>query len=71
MIGLILIGRASFSFISWFEKAGRGTGAAASKAKEGARAVAGAWAQARDLERERAEVTRRASEPRIDATGTE
>ena len=71
MIGLILIGRASFSFISWFEKAGRGTGAAASKAKEGARAVAGAWAQARDLERERAEVTRRASEPRIDATGTD
>src|SRR5256885_17221195 len=33
VIGLILIGRASFSFIDWVERAGRGTGAAAEHAK--------------------------------------
>ncbi len=68
VIGLILIGRASFSFIAWVERAGRGTEAAAAKAKQGARAVAGAWVMARDLERERAEKQRHAREPRIDAT---
>src|SRR5882757_900908 len=68
VIGLILIGRASFSFIDWVERAGRGTGAAAAKAKQGARAVADAWAQARDLDRERAEKQRVAEEPRIDST---
>ena len=38
-------------------------------ASDGARAVAGAWAMARDLERERAEKLRRAAEPRIDSSG--
>jgi S-DNA-T family DNA segregation ATPase FtsK/SpoIIIE len=69
VIGLILIGRASFSFIAWVERAGRGTEMAASKARDGARAVAGAWAQARDIERERAEKLRRAGEPKIDSSG--
>jgi S-DNA-T family DNA segregation ATPase FtsK/SpoIIIE len=69
VIGLILIGRASFSFIAWVERAGRGTEVAATKARDGARAVAGAWAQARDIERERAEKLRRAAEPRIDSSG--
>jgi len=68
VIGLILIGRASFSFIAWVERAGRGTEVAAAKAKQGARAVAGAWAMARDLERERVESERRSQEPRIDST---
>ncbi len=67
IIGLILIGRASFSFIDWVERAGRGTGAAAAKAKQGALAVADAWAQARDIERERSEKQRVAAEPRIDS----
>ncbi len=67
VIGLILIGRASFSFIDWVERAGRGTGAAADRAKRGAKAVADAWAQARELERERAEKHRISTEPRIDA----
>src|SRR5882724_3494670 len=58
VIGLILIGRASFSFIAWVERAGRGTGAAAEKARQGARAVADAWVQARDIERERSEKQR-------------
>jgi DNA segregation ATPase FtsK/SpoIIIE, S-DNA-T family len=69
VIGLILIGRASFSFIAWVERAGRGTEVAATKARDGARAVAGAWAMARDLERERSEKLRRAAEPRIDSSG--
>jgi len=71
VIGLILIGRASFSFIGWVERAGRGTGAAATQAKRGARAVAEAWAQARDVERERAEKQKISSEPRIDSSGTD
>jgi S-DNA-T family DNA segregation ATPase FtsK/SpoIIIE len=71
IIGLILIGRASFSFIAWVERAERGTGAAAAKAKEGAKAVAGAWAMARDLERERAEKERRTQEPLIDSPGSD
>ncbi|HKQ68043.1 MAG TPA: DNA translocase FtsK [Polyangiaceae bacterium] len=70
-IGLILIGRASFSFIAWVERAERGTGAAAAKAKEGAKAVAGAWAMARDLERERADQQRKAGEPRIDSMNSD
>jgi S-DNA-T family DNA segregation ATPase FtsK/SpoIIIE len=68
IVGLVLIGRASFSFITWVERAGRGTGAAAAKAKSGARAVAGAWATARTIERERADRRRELEEPRIDAT---
>jgi S-DNA-T family DNA segregation ATPase FtsK/SpoIIIE len=71
IVGLVLIGRASFSFITWMERAGRGTGAAAAKAKSGARAVAGAWATARTLERERAERRRELEEPRIDAGGND
>jgi S-DNA-T family DNA segregation ATPase FtsK/SpoIIIE len=71
IVGLVLIGRASFSFITWMERAGRGTGAAAAKAKSGARAVAGAWVTARTLERERAERRRELEEPHIDASGND
>jgi len=71
IVGLVLIGRASFSFIAWVERAERGTGVAAAKAKSGARAVAGAWVTARNLERERAEKRRQAEEPRIDAGNDE
>jgi S-DNA-T family DNA segregation ATPase FtsK/SpoIIIE len=66
VVGLVLIGRASFSFIAWVERAERGTGFAAQKAKSGARAMAGAWATARSLERERAEQKRLLGEPTID-----
>jgi DNA segregation ATPase FtsK/SpoIIIE, S-DNA-T family len=71
IVGLVLIGRASFSFITWVERAGRGTGVAAAKARSGARAVAGAWATARNLERQRAELRRQAEEPVIDASGND
>jgi S-DNA-T family DNA segregation ATPase FtsK/SpoIIIE len=68
-IGLILIGRASFSFIGWVERAEKGTGRAAAKAKQGARAVASAWGKARDLED--AEQGLDEGEPRIDENGGE
>jgi S-DNA-T family DNA segregation ATPase FtsK/SpoIIIE len=71
IVGLVLIGRASFSFIAWVERAGRGTEAAAAKAKSGARAIAGAWATARTLERERAERRRELEEPTIDSSGND
>ncbi|MET0593223.1 MAG: DNA translocase FtsK 4TM domain-containing protein, partial [Polyangiaceae bacterium] len=66
VVGLVLIGRASFSFIAWVERAERGTGFAARTAKSGARALAGAWATARSLERERAERRRELEAPTID-----
>jgi S-DNA-T family DNA segregation ATPase FtsK/SpoIIIE len=71
VIGLVLIGRASFSFIAWVERAGRGTEMAKEGAKRGAKAVLGAWEQARDIERERMEKARQAAEPLIDASGGE
>jgi DNA segregation ATPase FtsK/SpoIIIE, S-DNA-T family len=69
VIGLVLIGRASFSFIAWMERAGRGTEMAKEGAKRGAKAVLGAWEQARDIERERLEKARQAAEPLIDSSG--
>jgi DNA segregation ATPase FtsK/SpoIIIE, S-DNA-T family len=68
-IGLILIGRASFSFIGSVERAERGAGAAAKKVGAGAKAVAGAWALAREIEREREEQQERNHEPVIDTNG--
>ena len=56
-IGLVLIGRASFSFISWAEKATRGTEMAAAKAASGARAVADAWEKASELRKAQAAAT--------------
>ena len=52
-IALILIARASFSFIAWAERATRGTEVAAAKAASSARAVADAWERAADIKRQR------------------
>ena len=64
-LGLILIGRAAFSFIALMRfvadfgaRGARGTAA-------GARSVAEAWRTAREIERERAEQERKDAEPRI------
>ncbi|WP_394835074.1 DNA translocase FtsK 4TM domain-containing protein [Pendulispora rubella] len=66
-LGLILIGRASFSFIAlirWLvrlgEKSARGTAS-------GAKSVAEAWQTARQIEREKTEKARLAELPRIGA----
>jgi S-DNA-T family DNA segregation ATPase FtsK/SpoIIIE len=68
-IGLVLIGRASFSFIGSVERAERGAGVAAKKVGAGAKAVAGAWALAREIEREREERDQKVHEPVIDTNG--
>jgi len=50
-IALVLIARATWSFIEFANRAGATTAKAASKAAAGAKGVAEAWNQARDLER--------------------
>ncbi|MDB4944772.1 MAG: Cell division protein FtsK [Labilithrix sp.] len=67
LLGLILIGRATFSFIALLRWIARfGTTAAQSTAGAG-RSVAGAWAKARELERENEAQRRREAEPHITA----
>ncbi|MGH7281483.1 MAG: DNA translocase FtsK 4TM domain-containing protein, partial [Polyangiaceae bacterium] len=64
-LGLVLIGRASFSFIAlmrWFGRLGEKS---AEKTAHGATKVAVAWKKARDLERDKKEAERRAALPHI------
>jgi DNA segregation ATPase FtsK/SpoIIIE, S-DNA-T family len=67
-LGLVLIGRAAFSFIALARLAARAAVRAAQWIASAARAVARAWALARELERERRDRARVASEPRIDTS---
>ena len=53
LLGLILIGRATFSFIALLRWIARLGSVSAEKTAGGARSVAGAWAKARELEREK------------------
>ena len=65
LLGLILIGRATFSFIAlvrWIARLGT---VSAEKTANGARSVAGAWAKARELDREKEEQRRREEAPLI------
>ena len=64
-IGLILIMRASFSFIGSAQKALRGTEVAATKAAFGARAVAEAWERAAELRKKQDDELRRSKQPII------
>lgn len=66
LIGLILIGRASFSFIALMHWLARLGTVSASRTANGARTVADAWRTARELEREQAEQRRKEEEPRIE-----
>ncbi|MEO7113681.1 MAG: DNA translocase FtsK 4TM domain-containing protein, partial [Polyangiaceae bacterium] len=64
-LGLILISRASFSFIAlmlWFGRLGEKS---ATKTAHGAQHVAEAWKKARDLDREKREKEREAALPHI------
>jgi S-DNA-T family DNA segregation ATPase FtsK/SpoIIIE len=66
-LGLILISRASFSFIAlmlWFGRLGE---TSAAKTAHGAQHVAEAWKKARDLDREKREKEREAALPHIRA----
>ncbi len=67
-LGLILIGRAAFSFIAFARLVARLASSAAVWATGATRAVREAWRQARALERERSESARAESEPRIDTS---
>jgi len=65
LLGLILIGRATFSFIALVRWVGRLGSVSAEKTAIGARSVAGAWAKARELDREKEEQRRKEEEPHI------
>jgi S-DNA-T family DNA segregation ATPase FtsK/SpoIIIE len=67
-LGLILIGRAAFSFIALARLLARLTLRLGSAVARASRAVAEAWSQARALERERKDAERAANEPRIDTS---
>ncbi len=53
IIGLVLIARASFSFISFAQRAGETTGHAATRGAHGMRALNDAWRRARAIEKSR------------------
>jgi S-DNA-T family DNA segregation ATPase FtsK/SpoIIIE len=65
LLGLILIGRATFSFIALCRWLGRLGSVSAEKTATGARSVAGAWAKARELDREKEAQRRKDDEPLI------
>jgi len=67
-LGLILIGRAAFSFIALARLAARIAAATAAWTAGATRAVRDAWRQARALERERDDIRRIAAEPHIDTS---
>jgi len=65
LLGLILIGRATFSFIALLRWIARLGSVSAEKTAGGARSVADAWAKARELEREKEAQRRRDEAPVI------
>jgi S-DNA-T family DNA segregation ATPase FtsK/SpoIIIE len=67
-IGLVLIGRAAFSFIALARLAVRIATRLATACSQGCRALSEAWREARLLEYRRRETERRAAEPHIDDT---
>jgi DNA segregation ATPase FtsK/SpoIIIE, S-DNA-T family len=67
-LGLILIGRAAFSFIAFARLVARLASRAAAWTAGATKAVREAWRQARALEQERRESARLASQPNIDTS---
>jgi S-DNA-T family DNA segregation ATPase FtsK/SpoIIIE len=68
LLGLLLIARASFSFIAMMNSLGNLGAKGARGTADGARSVADAWRTAREIEREKREQDRLAALPRIDET---
>jgi S-DNA-T family DNA segregation ATPase FtsK/SpoIIIE len=66
IVGLILIVRAAFSFIALMNLIARLTHRGAQSTAERAKSVAGAWKEARDLDREKVAQEKAASAPKID-----
>ncbi|MEO7329996.1 MAG: DNA translocase FtsK 4TM domain-containing protein, partial [Minicystis sp.] len=74
VVGLILVGRATFSFIEWVKKAERAFIALCERISAWSRALVAAWSTAREIDREKTkdEAQRRAAEPKIaKASGTD
>lgn len=69
LVGLILIGRASFSFIALMRALARIGRLVVTRSRGATRSIAAAWRKARELERARAEESRKASEPHIALPG--
>jgi S-DNA-T family DNA segregation ATPase FtsK/SpoIIIE len=67
-LGLILIGRAAFSFIAFARLVARLASRLAAWTAHATRAVGDAWQMARSVERERSEKARIESEPNIDTS---
>jgi DNA segregation ATPase FtsK/SpoIIIE, S-DNA-T family len=65
LLGLILIARATFSFIALLQAAARVGEHSAGATKNGARSLAGAWQRAREMETKRREDERLASLPLV------
>ncbi len=67
VVGLILVGRATFSFIEWVKKAERAFIALCERVSAWTRALVAAWSTAREIDREKAkdDAQRRATEPKI------
>ncbi|MBX3225011.1 MAG: DNA translocase FtsK 4TM domain-containing protein [Labilithrix sp.] len=65
LVGLILIGRASFSFIALMRALARLGRLVVTRFRGATHSIAAAWRKARELERARAEESRKASEPHI------
>ena len=65
-LGLILIGRAAFSFIAFARSIARAARSAAAWTARVLHSIADAWQRARALESERRDIARIAAQPRID-----
>ena len=65
IVALILIGRATFSFIDWVKRIERAFVALSERSAGGLRALVGAWATARAIDKQRDDHARRVAEPRI------
>jgi S-DNA-T family DNA segregation ATPase FtsK/SpoIIIE len=65
VVGLILIGRATFSFIEWMQTTGRAATTLSLRSAGGLSALADAWSTARELDRQKREQERLAAEPFI------
>ena len=65
IVALILIGRATFSFIDWVKRLERAMVALSERTAAWARALFGAWAAAREIDKQHADAAQKANAPRI------
>ena len=65
IVALILVGRATFSFIEWVKRVERTLVLVGERGAFGLRALLGAWATAREIDKKRDDAARKAAAPRI------